>query len=277
MSTSESQPLISIIMPAYNAMRYVGAAIQSILDQEWSNWELLVVNDGSVDETESEVKKFSDARIRYFVIENGGVSAARNIGLQQMRGVFFCFLDADDLMTAKSLVSRFGVFSNESGLAFAGGAQIQMNETLEKELMVQTPNYKGRPLKGLICLDSGCFINCGTWLIKRNPAREYRFIEGWTHGEDLAFFFQIADDGKLGYTTTPSQIYRRGTSTAMANLGGLEKGYRDYFNLVKKSGKASFGELQCLKAKILKILFLSHLSYSGLLSAIRSLRNVITL
>lgn len=92
-----------MIIPSYNSARYLAEAIQSVLDQSYADFEIIVVNDGSTDETEAVVKGFSDERIRYFAQENKGVGAARNVGLRLARGEYVAFLDADDLFLPEKL------------------------------------------------------------------------------------------------------------------------------------------------------------------------------
>ena len=91
--------LVSIIMPAYNAGKYIADSIRSVIAQTWSNWELLVVDDGSSDDTAGIVKEFvaRDARIKYFFQENGRLGKARNTGLKNASGELIAFLDSDDL------------------------------------------------------------------------------------------------------------------------------------------------------------------------------------
>jgi len=89
--------LVSVMMPAYNAERYIGQAIESVLAQRYSHWELIVVNDGSSDGTAGIVAGYKDPRIRVFHQKNQGESAARNRSLDEMRGQFVAFLDADDV------------------------------------------------------------------------------------------------------------------------------------------------------------------------------------
>ena len=92
-----NRSLVSIIMPAYNAEKTIRESIQSVLEQAYQEWELLVVNDGSVDETENIVKSYSDTRIKLINQKNGGVSNARNNALKQAKGEYLSFLDSDDL------------------------------------------------------------------------------------------------------------------------------------------------------------------------------------
>lgn len=274
MGKDEGIPFVSIIMAAYNTSLYIGQSIESVINQSWKHWELIIINDGSDDNTNEIALSFNDERIRYFEQRNMGVAAARNKGLKEMKGNYFCFLDSDDLMPSDSLLNRLEVFKKNPDLAFVGGSQIQKNKNLQKVLKYQKPDYHGYPLKRLIALDPGCFINCGTWLIKRNKKRNYQFPEAWRHCEDLAFLFSIAEDGKLGYTEATAQIYRRWDNTAMTNIEGLEEGYSKYYNLVRNSGKASMFETLSLKFKIMKIMFLSYFSQKKVKKAIKSFLNL---
>jgi len=90
-------PLVSIIMPAYNAQDYIKQSIQSVVKQTYNNWELLIINDGSTDNTVSIVESFKDTRIVLFSQENSGVSRARNYGISKAKGDYIAFLDSDDL------------------------------------------------------------------------------------------------------------------------------------------------------------------------------------
>lgn len=87
---------ISIIVPLYNKQRYVQRCIESILSQTYKDFEVLVINDGSTDDSLSIVNSFDDYRLRVFDVSNGGVSKARNLGLQNAKGEYILFVDADD-------------------------------------------------------------------------------------------------------------------------------------------------------------------------------------
>ncbi len=88
--------LVSVMMPAYNAERYIRKAIKSLLNQTYYSWELILVNDGSTDQTQDIIDEFTDPRIRVFYQENSGEASARNHALSKIRGEFLAFLDADD-------------------------------------------------------------------------------------------------------------------------------------------------------------------------------------
>ncbi len=86
--------------------RYVREAIESLIAQSYSNWELIVVDDGSIDSTETIINSIDDSRVRYIYQQNGGVSSARNRGLDMVRGDYITFLDADDTLPVDSLKER---------------------------------------------------------------------------------------------------------------------------------------------------------------------------
>ena len=92
----EFNPLVSIVIPVYNGANYVAEAIESALKQTYKNIEVIVVNDGSTDNTEKIVKKYGD-KIRYFYKENGGVASALNLGIKNMKGEYFSWLSHDDV------------------------------------------------------------------------------------------------------------------------------------------------------------------------------------
>ena len=88
--------MFSIIMPTFNRADFIRKAIKSVIDQTFINWELLIIDDGSTDNTKEVVSNFSDPRIRYIHQINKERSAARNNGIQKSKGSFICFLDSDD-------------------------------------------------------------------------------------------------------------------------------------------------------------------------------------
>ena len=107
MNTNIEKQKVSIIMPVYNAGKYINRAIDSVINQSFQNWELLIINDGSTDDSEHKINEYSDKRIKYFQQINQGVSSARNQGLRHMNGGYFCFLDADDYLPSGSIESRY--------------------------------------------------------------------------------------------------------------------------------------------------------------------------
>lgn len=110
---STTLPLISVLMPVYNVKQYISSAIDSILNQTYTNFELIIINDGSTDGsgTIAESYKAKDSRIKVFHIENGGVSNARNVALSYAQGEFVSFVDSDDTVKEEYLESLYNAIS----------------------------------------------------------------------------------------------------------------------------------------------------------------------
>lgn len=108
-------PPVSVIIPTYNCDRYLAEAIESVLQQTYSAWELIIVDDGSMDNTSQVVQPYA-ARVRYVYQENQGVSAARNHGMQLAQGEFIAFLDADDFFLPHKLAAQVAVFQAQPQL-----------------------------------------------------------------------------------------------------------------------------------------------------------------
>lgn len=90
-------PKVSVIIPTYNRSKLVKEAVESVLAQTFKDLEVIVIDDGSTDDTRSVIQKIPDSRVKYYYKENGGVATARNLGLQEAKGHYICFLDSDDL------------------------------------------------------------------------------------------------------------------------------------------------------------------------------------
>ena len=99
------EPLISIVIPAYNVEKYIDRCIKSVLDQTYNNLQIIIVNDGSTDSTLEKCQKYRDHRIEVYSKQNGGLSDARNYGIQFAEGKYIAFVDSDDWL-AKTMISE---------------------------------------------------------------------------------------------------------------------------------------------------------------------------
>ena len=101
----QKPPLVSVIMPTYNNARFIEEAIQSVINQTYPHWELIVIDDVSTDDTQAIVKRFEDNRIRYLSLDTrqGHPSKVRNIGLKMAKGNYIGFLDSDDVFYPQAL------------------------------------------------------------------------------------------------------------------------------------------------------------------------------
>lgn len=190
----EIQPLVSVIMPAYNSEKYIGKSIESVLAQDYEKFELIIVDDGSKDGTKSIVEQYAknDIRIKLLEQANQGVSAARNKGLDTATGEYVAFLDSDDLWDADNLsVMVQAAECTKSGLVCASMDIINADGTRQKA----NTAYKDGELMDFVTNNNEIrfFWGIGSVIIRRDILEKYhiRFDEGIAIMEDIGFYIKI--------------------------------------------------------------------------------------
>ena len=250
-------PKVSVIVAAYNAGTTIGRALSSLVEQDLSDWEAIVVNDGSTDDTLQAIGSVADERIKTVSIPHSGVSAARNAGIKAASGAYFCFLDADDLMPSTSLGSRADILDKDRTIDFVDGLVEQVDEESGRQLSVYEPTFKGEVVHELIRFRSSCF--CGnTWMIRRNAEKTYAFDETITHAEDLMFYLSIADKGMFDHTPETILQYRRNPSSAMSDIRGMETGLFAYMKAALARPESTFSSQMELKYRMIRAAAGSH-------------------
>lgn len=154
--------LVSIIMPAYNAEKYISESIESVLAQTYKNWELIIVDDCSKDNTTEIIKKYADSDIRIkaiFLTDNKGVANARNMALKNSQGRYLAFLDSDDLWLDNKLEKQIN-FMKQNNIYFSFCKYQRLSDKKEGKVVDVLPcvNYQkalyGNPIGCLtVCLD----------------------------------------------------------------------------------------------------------------------------
>ena len=125
------KPFFSIIIPTYNRAKTILSTIQSVLNQSFHNWELLIIDDGSTDNTKSLIKSFIDKRIIYIYQENSERSEARNNGIVNAKGDYICFIDSDDLFHKNHLLFIFKsiqTHKNKKAIYITGQSVLHMEK-----------------------------------------------------------------------------------------------------------------------------------------------------
>lgn len=194
-------PLVSVIIPAYNADQFIAQAIQSALNQTYRSYEIIVVDDGSTDTTKEVLATFGD-NIHCLYQENRGPSAARNAGIKIAQGKYICFLDADDLWTSDKLRVQCEFMEQNQDVAFAcsdheefdaGG--IVLRSFLEKKEETLGPNIIGKnPVENaFIKILSMNFISTPTIILRKTCLEKVGlFDEGLWSIEDRDLWLRIA-------------------------------------------------------------------------------------
>jgi len=141
---STSTPFVSIIMPAYNSADYIGQAIESILAQDYQNFELIITDDGSTDNTKEVIQQYKDGRIRYLYQDNNGVSSARNLAIKKAKGHYIIPLDADDMMTPDFVTSHLVEFEKHSDVDLVYSDVLLIDENSTPIRIMNKPEYHDR-------------------------------------------------------------------------------------------------------------------------------------
>jgi glycosyltransferase involved in cell wall biosynthesis len=172
-------PLVSIIMPAYNAEKYIEESIQSVVNQTCKNWELIIVDDGSTDHTSINIKKHTelDERIFYYYQKNSKQGRARNYGISKAKGKYIAFLDADDIWFANKLDHQLDSIQEEKvELVFSDA--IVFNNLNEIDFSKTLKSYKGfcSPENGIDLFLEKNQIPILTVLITKNALEKVNFF-----------------------------------------------------------------------------------------------------
>ena len=226
--------LITVMIPAYNAQKYIGRCIESLLKQTYKEIEILIVNDGSKDNTKSICEEYSqkDSRVRLVNQENGGEGAARNTGLKEAKGKYLSFVDADDYVK-EDFIERLhtNLVKNNAGLAICGFTELRedtvlnetsgditiMNQEEGMEMLLREDSFKGYVWNKIFDLD----------IIRLNKLSFDVSLAVWT---DVLFVFQyMRYIDKIVFDPTPEYYYIY-LETSVSHGGGnnviaVEKSY----------------------------------------------------
>lgn len=193
--------LVSIIVPVYNAEKFLKSALDSIKMQSYRNLEVLLINDGSTDDSGSICDSYakSDKRIKVFHIDNHGVSYARNIGLQEATGQYITFVDSDDILNINMVEELVNGIEKYRCECIIGGCKYIYNNFLDNCNVRKIKNYK--ILKKQECLERLCYMNSpfdcievtAVWgkLYSKKILQGIKFKEDMSIGEDFVFNFEV--------------------------------------------------------------------------------------
>ncbi|HEU4795031.1 MAG TPA: glycosyltransferase family A protein [Pyrinomonadaceae bacterium] len=247
---SSTSPLISIIVPAYNVAIYIGEALQSVVEQDFENYEIIVINDGSTDTPDLELalEPFGD-RIVYLQQPNGGISAARNAGLRVARGELIALLDSDDIWLPGKLTEQlefmrsgdydmvyadallFGEIQWPEGTTFMDRSPSNGPVTLLSLLDLQaTPVVSTVIMRKDLVLKAGCFDESDR-----------------TIPEDYDLWLRMVQVGaRIGYQQKPLAKYRYRSDSLSASRVKLHSGALRVLQKARRDMKLSPEELAAL-------------------------------
>lgn len=225
--------LISIVTPVYNAERFIAETIKGVQAQEYTNWELLLVNDQSTDNSQFIIEEFAkeDNRIKVInLAENSGAAVARNTGIAASKGQYIAFVDSDDVWDNDKLIRQIA-FMQKGGIAFSYTdfrlVDEQGSVLKEKANVPLSLDYTG--------LLKNTAIACSTVMIDREQIGDFR-MPLVRKGQDTATWLQIMrETGIKAYgITLPLNSYRQvAGSISSDRIGALKRTWNTYYNLEK--------------------------------------------
>jgi teichuronic acid biosynthesis glycosyltransferase TuaG len=231
------QPSVSIIIPCYNAEKFIEETIHSVLQQSFTDWELLVINDGSTDNSEVIIKKITDPRIRLFSKPNTGVSDSRNVGLENAAGEFIWFLDADDLMSVDFLETRIHFLLANPSCLIAGGKLVHIDEAGKYTGSTSFTPDDEIAVKQILFFYPSISTCPSAFLIRRNFLKEYkiRFEHSLWSTADKLFLLQIAQHVKFKSVEGGELFYRRHSKSMSSQYtSALVDDNERYFKLIEE-------------------------------------------
>lgn len=202
--STKEKPLVSIIMPTYNRGSIISIAINSVLQQSYGNFELIILDDGSIDDTKQVVSKFSDNRIRYVQLEHRGVSHARNEGLKIARGSFIAYLDTDNTWK-KNFLTYMLTFMWQSKVDGAYSSIVSFND--EGEII----GYRGKSFNWDRCFQEN-YVDMNSLVHKKEIIENKKFDENLERMVDWDFLLNISIDRKFCHIPFVGVNYYEGES-----------------------------------------------------------------
>lgn len=228
----EQPEMCSIIMPAYNSEKYIAEATESVLKQTYTNWELLIVNDCSTDNTEQIIKSYQPKETRIKLInqkENQGVANARNTGIQNAKGKYIAFLDADDIWQEEKLQKQIQILQNSNAdITYTAYLMIdETGKTIKKRSVKKTLKLKDLLKENSIIFSS---VVC-----KKESLMDKNFKSEWYH-EDYIFLLDLSKESKnfvgINESLMQYRVHQRGRSFNKKTAAKYRwKIYREYLRM----------------------------------------------
>ncbi|MGH9541796.1 MAG: glycosyltransferase family 2 protein [Terriglobales bacterium] len=239
-------PRVSAIVPCYNTAKYLPAALDSVIAQTYGDWEIVLVDDGSTDNTPAiaaEYKKRLGDRLQYVRQENRGLSAARNTAIRSARGEFLAILDADDIWLPERLARGVALMDADAEVALLHSGVLFMDAAGQP---LFHPRQDRRRLSGRIARQiytREIHLPCPTVLIRASVLRSVGlFDEGMRATEDRDLWFRIASRHKVGYVDDVLAGYRVSAGSMSSDLDRMRSAQRAFARKHYRAGSVSWSE-----------------------------------
>ena len=235
-------PKVTIIVPCFNQGKYLAEALQSVFEQSFRNWECIVVNDGSNDNTEKVTQDFCAIDRRFILISkiNGGLASARNAGLMHATGDYVQFLDADDVIHSNKLkiqVEQLVALSAELSICNYTIKTIVEDKVTEQPGLIQFENLNNPIIEVINKWENGLTIPCHSVLISRDILIREKicFDEELINHEDWAFWVEVfMNKPKCVKVDEALCVYMRRGYSMSSNRYLMRKGFLNAIEIILK-------------------------------------------
>ena len=219
---NENKHLISVIIPVYNKSRVVKKTILSVLGQSFNEFELIIVDDGSTDNSLEIIKNIKDERIRLLKKENGGVSDARNFGIKKAKGNWIFLLDADDILYENGLQVLFNLTKKyKEKSIYVANFSISSNDKIKLYCKENKENIYSKCSRYI--WHNKIFTRTGNTLIKKDVFKKIGYYRtDITYFEDMEFILRYSEVYDFVYTPVPVFIYETDNNALSKNKRALE-------------------------------------------------------
>lgn len=208
----ERKPSVSVVMSCYNSEKYVFETIESVLNQTYSNFEFIIWDDGSIDNTRAIVQSFTDKRIRYFFHENTGLGGALKLACQEARGKYIARIDADDVCMPNRLERQVRFLENHNDYVLVSSA-VYLIDSQGNNLGRNYPYTDARIIRELLCYSNP--ISHPASFFRRSSYLQTTGYQNIWGCEDLLLWKQFNKIGKIGNLAEPLIKYRLDQASIM--------------------------------------------------------------
>jgi len=242
-------PLISVVIPNYNYGRFLGQAIESVLEQTYKHVQLIVVDNESTDNSVEVAMQFGD-KLTLIRKPHGGVSSARNLGFSQALGEFICFLDSDDTWLPQKLASQLVALQSSSAGVVYSGVNL-CNQDMKREAVL-TPKFRGNCADKFLRHPTSAIIllGCSNAMIKREIAVEVGLFNTSLHfSADWDYFRRVCDLADVEYVDALDVNYRRhqksmSSGSIVSFYDDNELAIREFIHDIRKSTVPKYPAMQ---------------------------------
>ena len=207
--------LFSIILPTYNRAPLIDNAIRSLLSQDYHDFELLIIDDGSTDETSRIVNAYDDERVLYYYKENEERNIARNFGISKAKGRYIGFLDSDDTIYSNHLNEAFSMILNNNYPEI-----IHLNFDIQEDHLStsQIRNFESRDINKALIDDN--YLNCNSIFIRSDIIKKYQFLDSINAvvGEDYYLWLRLASRYKIHLSKTVTSTINVHQDRSLKNI-----------------------------------------------------------